>query len=392
MMNFDVIIIGAGPAGLGLACSLAKSKLKIAIIDKLSKNSFSKPDYDGREIAVTHRSAEILKKLGVWSYIHSQSKSLIKEARIKDGESSYFLHFDHKKTYRDSLGYIISNQEIRKALYKKIKKLPRVQFFTKNEVVSFIDNKNSFGVNLSNKMYLKASLVLAADGRLSKMRTKKGISSNIKDFGTVMIVCKMKHEKEHNNIASEFFHYSQTMAILPLKGKVSSIVVTVPISDSKHLLSMDKNIFNKNIFDRLNGFLGKMELVSDLHTYPMLTVHANQFFKNRFALVGDAAVGIHPVTAHRFNLNLRGIDILTKEIQFALKTNNDIGSLNVLNSYQKKFRKITMPIYFATNSIVKLYTNKSIPGKIARKTILRLGNIMWPIKNAIIDELLIKNS
>ena len=59
---------------------------------------------------------------------------------------------------------------------------------------------------------------------------------------------------------------------------------------------------------------------------------------------------------------------------------------------QKKFRKITMPIYFATNSIVKLYTNKSIPGKIARKTILRLGNIMWPIKNAIIDELLIKNS
>ena len=74
----------------------------------------------------------------------------------------------------------------------------------------------------------------------------ESIPSNIKDFGTVMIVCKMKHEKEHNNIASEFFHYSQTMAILPLKGKVSSIVVTVPISDSKHLLSMDKNIFNKH--------------------------------------------------------------------------------------------------------------------------------------------------
>ena len=95
---------------------------------------------------------------------------------------------------------------------------------------------------------------------------------------------------------------------------------------------------------------------------------------------------------HGFNLNLRGIDILTKEIKFALKTNNDIGSSRVLNSYQTKFRRITIPIYLATNSIVKLYTNQSFPAKIARKTVLRLGNVIWPIKNAIIDKLLIKNT
>ena len=233
---------------------------------------------------------------------------------------------------------------------------------------------------------------MAADGRFSKIRKKKGISSNINDFGTTMIVCKMKHEKSHNNIASEFFHYSQTIAILPLKGGVSSVVITLPSSASKNLLSMNKNNFNKNIFSLLNGFLGKMKLISNLHTYPMLTVHANQFFKDRFALIGDSAVGMHPVTAHGFNLNLRGIDILTKEIKFALKTSNDIGSSRVLNSYQTKFRRITIPIYLATNSIVKLYTNQSFPAKIARKTVLRLGNVIWPIKNAIIDKLLIKNT
>ena len=95
-MNFDIIIIGAGPVGLGFACSLAKTNLKIAVVEKLSKNSFSKPLYDGREIAITHRSAKILKNLGVWSHIPSQSISLVKEAKIRDGLSSYFLHFDHK--------------------------------------------------------------------------------------------------------------------------------------------------------------------------------------------------------------------------------------------------------------------------------------------------------
>jgi len=135
-----------------------------------------------------------------------------------------------------------------------------------------------------------------------------------------------------------------------------------------------------------------MELVSDQYEYPMITVHANQFYKDRFAVIGDAAVGMHPVTAHGFNLNLRGIDILTKEIKFALKEKNNIGSSIVLNSYEKKFRKITMSMYLATNNIVKLYTNQSFPAKIVRKTVLRLGNIIWPIKNAIMDELLIKNS
>ena len=84
--------------------------------------------------------------------------------------------------------------------------------------------------------------------------------------------------------------------------------------------------------------------------------------------------------------------ILTKEIKFALKEKNNIGSSIVLNSYEKKFRKITMSMYLATNNIVKLYTNQSFPAKIVRKTVLRLGNIIWPIKNAIMDELLIKNS
>ena len=39
-MKFDITIIGAGPSGLSLACSLAKTKLKIAIIEKNSKKNF----------------------------------------------------------------------------------------------------------------------------------------------------------------------------------------------------------------------------------------------------------------------------------------------------------------------------------------------------------------
>ena len=117
-MNFDIIIIGAGPSGLALACSLSKTNLKIAVVEKLPKVSFSKPQYDGREIALTHHSVEFLKKLNVWSLIPKKLISTIKEARVLDGNSTYFLNFNHHEIQKECLGYLISNYIIKKIFIK----------------------------------------------------------------------------------------------------------------------------------------------------------------------------------------------------------------------------------------------------------------------------------
>ncbi len=51
---FDVVVIGAGPAGLGFVRSLAGSGLKVAIIERLSEDVLADPPEDGRDIALTH--------------------------------------------------------------------------------------------------------------------------------------------------------------------------------------------------------------------------------------------------------------------------------------------------------------------------------------------------
>ena len=115
----DILIIGAGPAGLSLACSLADTNLKITVIEKQSVKHLSSPSYDGREIALTHFSKKILKNLGVWKRIPSNFISPIKEAKVLDGNSSYALHFDSNKVHKEALGYLVSNHIIKKALYKE---------------------------------------------------------------------------------------------------------------------------------------------------------------------------------------------------------------------------------------------------------------------------------
>ena len=105
------------------------------------------------------------------------------------------------------------------------------------------------------------------------------------------------------------------------------------------------------------------------------------------AKLDGAAVGMHPVTAHGFNLGLRGQNKLAKNVRSAQDRNIDIGSPEVLEDYQSTHRRITWPLYLGTNALVKLYTTDGLQAKIVRTAMLRLWNNLWPIKRTLMRKL-----
>ena len=382
---FDIAVVGAGPVGIAFACGFANTKVRVAIIDRLPKKVISDPKIDGREIALTHNSVKILKKLKVWSYIPNKLISVIKEARVLDGDSSYFLNFDHQEIQKECLGYLIPNYIIKKNLYKQLKKISNVTLITEGECSSINTEDQYASIKLSNGKKIQASLVVAADSRFSKIRSKMGISTFTRDFNKNMIVCRMQHEKSHKNIAYEFFRYNQTQATLPYIKNQSGIVTTANKNLTADLMKMSNKAFNKEMESSFNNFFGKMKLVGKRYYYPMITTYTKKFISDRFALLGDAAVGMHPVTAHGFNLGLKGIEILTKVIKDALKNKMNIGSIKVLNEYQFKLHREAAPVYFATNSIVNLYTSNILPAKITRQLALRFVNTIKPVKETFLN-------
>ena len=383
----DIVIIGGGPAGLSLACSLADTSLKITIIEKQSVKYLSSPSYDGREIALTHFSKKILEDLGVWKRIPPNPISPIKEAKVLDGNSSYVLHFDSHKVHKEALGYLVSNHLIKKALYEKVITRPNIEVITNTSVVEVNSRKQYATVKTSDKKTIRAPLIVAADSRFSQTRENMGISASINDFERVAIVCRMQHEKRHHNIAYECFHYGETLAVLPLMKNASSIIMTIPAEKSEILMNMNKKKFNTCVANKFKNKFGKMKLLNKRYSYPLVGVYADRFVANRFALIGDAAVGMHPVTAHGFNLGLRGQNTLSLQIKFALKRKLDFGLQNILEKYEMKHRRASKPLYLGTNAIVKLYTGDSLFSKIARKAMLRIGNNFTPVKNKIINQL-----
>ena len=128
-----------------------------------------------------------------------------------------------------------------------------------------------------------------------------------------------------------------------------------------------------------------MKLIGKRYSYPMITTYSKKFIAPRFALIGDAAVGMHPVTAHGFNLSLKGLEILINEIKSAIKNKTDIGLITVLQNYQSKLHRVAAPIYLATNGIVNLYTSTILPAKFTRQFMLRLVNSVKPIKQTFLN-------
>jgi len=386
-MNTDVMIIGAGPAGLSFARSLADTGLKAVVVEKFSAGLLANPLIDGRDIALTHLSKGILERLGVWERIPEAEISLIRAAKVLDGDSPYALHFDHQKVSDDALGYLIPNYLIRKAVYEEVITLPDVDLITEVTADTVRTDAGMATVTLSDGQTITSKLLVAADSRFSQCRRAMGISASMLDFGRVVIVCRMEHEQGHNGVAHECFNYGETLAVLPLSGNSSSIVITLPTSRSEETLSMDPESFSARVQSNFGNRLGQMKLVGERYPYPLVAVYANKFVATRFALIGDAAVGMHPVTAHGFNLGLRGQDTLTMEIRAALARGRDIGSSSLLQRYQAKHRRVTRPLYVGTNALVRLYTDDRPLHKVIRKAVLRFGGALPPVKQAIVNQL-----
>ena len=390
-LHSDILVVGAGPAGLSFAAELAGSGLKITLIEKSPLEILQNPPYDGREIALTHLSREIMQRLGMWDLIPKDEIYPLRDAKVLNGQSDYQLHFPQPTQARgepaDCLGYLISNHNIRKAAYEVVSKLENVTILTGIGVKEVKTSEDEAQVILENGEVLSGRLLLAADSRFSQTRRQLGISSDMHDYSRTMFVCRMKHTLSNQHTAYECFHYGRTIAPLPLEEHLTNTVITVDSDKADTIKKMSPEELAASVKEQLKGRLGDMELVSTIHNYPLVGMIAQRFYGKRSALIGDAAVGMHPVTAHGFNLGLSSADLLAKLVLEAEQRGQDIGAASLLEKYSTKHMLHAQPIYHGTNMLLKLFTNETAPAKILRGLVLRASNNFPPLKKLITKQL-----
>ena len=379
----DVVIVGAGPAGLALACALAPLGLRVELVERQPLSAVAEPAFDGREIALTHASMRLLRELGIAAHIPAAAMSPLRIARVIERDVARELQVHTGDTGHDRLGSLVSNRVIRAAAWQAAQALPDVQVHAGAVVDAVHTDARAAEVRLADGRVLRAGLLVAADSRMSQTRQALGIGARMQDSGRHMLVCRMHHEVANDGAAWQWFGDAQTRALLPLEPHLSSVVLTLTGAEAQRMERLDDDAFAREVEQRFEHRLGAMATASTRHRYPLVTVYARRFVATRAALVGDAAVGMHPVTAHGFNLGLASVERLAGTVRDSLQRHAGPADPRALAAYQRRHRRGSLPLFLATATVAGLYGDDRGPVRPLRRAALEAAARTAPFRRAL---------
>ena len=363
MEKFDIVIAGGGYVGMSTALSikLAAPHLSILLVDPappLSKRKI----LDLRASAIALAAQKMLDQLGVWDTLKEQAQPIndmiVTDSKTGDAVRPVYLTFDQKVEDDQPFAHMVPNGAMVAALEERAQVLG-VDIRYHESVVDFEERPASMQMTLKSGNDVEANLLIAADGVKSGLRSIAGIKTIHWDYGQSGIVTTVAHEKPHEGRAVEHFLPSGPFAILPLTENRSSLVWTEKTRDAEKLVDGDDFVFELELERRFGHQLGELEVVGSKRAYPISLTLAKEFVSNRFALVGDAAHGIHPIAGQGLNLGFRDVAALSEVIVEADRLGQDFGTLDVLERYQQWRRFDTWLMGFTTDVLNRLFSNRS---------------------------------
>lgn len=382
----DVVIVGGGPSGLTLAACLGAAGFSVVCLERKAPRSAKElARNDGRTTALSYASMQILGACGLRPKLEKQACPIL-AIRVADQNSPLYLDFHHQDVGDKPFGWIIENHLFHRALYEKVRALKSVRLAAAAQVKSFERNGHQARIVLENGQKYAADLVIGADGRHSLTRDEAGIPLYGWDYDQTAIVCTLSHAKPHNNVAVEHFLPGGPLATLPMTGQRSSIVWTEKKETADTLMQMSEKNFTSELQDKVQGWLGTVKLTGPRFAYPLSLTHAAKYTAPRFALIGDAAHGIHPVAGQGFNLGMGDIGALLSELTRAASLGLDLGDPSVLRAYEKKRKFANGNMVLLTDMLDRIFSNANPPLAAVRRLGLGAVQALPPLKRFFMRE------
>jgi 2-octaprenyl-6-methoxyphenol hydroxylase len=444
----DVLIAGAGFAGLALAIALRqglRESFSVTVADPALDPTLGRSARadDLRASAIAAAARRLFETIGVWQAVAGEAEPIldmaVTDSRLSDAVRPTFLTFAGEVEQRrqvhaggvnlpasEPFAHMIENRLLQEALVEKAKqegvalRAAAVAEFSPRHSASdphrnFSDphpnpppfrgreysrqghppperGRNEVGVSsrievsLADGETLSARLLVAADGAHSSIREQAGIKTSGWDYGQSGIVTTVAHERDHRGRAEEHFLPAGPFAILPLKGRRSSIVWTEDAREAARIVALPDEEFHAELERRFGLHLGEIKVVGPRRAYPLGLYVARTFIGERLALVGDAAHVIHPIAGQGLNLGLRDVAALAEAVADAARLGLDVGGPQVLERYQRWRRFDTMAMGLATDGLNRLFSNRSDVLRVVRDIGLGLVERAPALKNLFIRE------
>jgi 2-octaprenyl-6-methoxyphenol hydroxylase len=358
----DVIIGGGGAVGLALACALADAlgpDCRIAVADRMPFGSGGA--HDVRASALSAGSRQLLSALGIWPALagHAQAVTAVDvtDASLDDVFRPVLVSYDNTVDGGEPATHIVENERLTAAVLAAAGGRPSISLIGNAAVADFVPDEHGVSATLADGRRLRAPLLVAADGRASRLREVAGIGVVGWSYTQVGIVTTVAHEKPHRSRAVQHFLSSGPFAILPLQGNRSCITWTEQEDDGRAIVSLDDAGFLFEVGKRFGHRLGSIALAGPRALWPLEMHLARALVAPRLVLVGDAAHVVHPIAGQGLNLGLRDVAALTEVVADAARLGLDVGSSVVLARYERWRRTDAALSAAAFDGLNRLFSN-----------------------------------
>ncbi|WP_025732426.1 FAD-dependent monooxygenase [Carnimonas nigrificans] len=370
--RIDLTVVGLGSVGLATALAAAQAGLEVAVIDPQSAQQLSGGDFDGRDVAISNASLRWLDTLGVTCQLDAGQRSPIRGAHVIDDVVDKKVSFGPAAGEQD-IGAFVPEYRLRQLAFTELEKQSNCRFLLETRVAALDYCRDAVALTLEDGQEVCTRLVAAVDGRRSPLRGMLGIGASMQDFGTHMLCCRVEHELAGDGWTSQRFVDDGCMAILPLSDHVSSLALMVSANEAAQVTRLDDAHFEQWLNQRIGNNLGRLSLASQRFSVPLGSHYADRFVAERAVLLGDAAVGMLPITAHGLNLGLIGARSFIAELLAARSRGEAFDEPHVLKRHARRAHATAKPLYLATNEICRLFKRTDPISLQARRTLMQMS-------------------
>lgn len=386
MGQTDIAIAGAGHVGRALALALAGAqgtRLGVRLLDAAPAAAAAN---DTRAYAISAGSRRMLAGLGVWDRIADRAEPCT-AMDITDGSAAepirrVFLTIAGEAAEGEPFAHFVDGRDLQSAIAETCK---AAGLAVDHGVAVESIETDTHAIRIAGDT-TAARLLVGADGASSGVRRAAGIRTVGWSYRQSAIITIIEAKAGHRGRAVQHFLPGGPFALLPLAGDRRGIVWTEPSPTAERLAGLSPDEFAAELAHRAGPEIGDVAVVEPPRVHPLELGLARAFVAPRVALAGDAAHRLHPLAGLGLNMGFRDVAALAEVIVEAARRGEDIGSLAVLERYQRWRRFDTVEVAAATEAINRLFSNDIGPLRAIRHIGLGLVDRMTPLKRMFMSE------
>lgn len=356
-------IIGGGLVGASLAISLDKfakeNNWQIDIYEAYPfKSGDYTPSFDGRSSAISYGTYLIYKNLGLADKFLEFAYP-IKHIEVSDRSKKATTNIHAEEEGVEALGFMVANSWLGATLWSGLKECKNVKI---NAPVKINEIKfKQKGANLITDEGEEhfADLVLLVDGGGSGLKQKLGIKDKISNYNQKAIFAGVELDRSNKNIAYERFVEGGAIALLPMQENKCALVWTQESSRAENLLALDDKSFLQELQKSFGARAGVFKSLSQRGFYPLKLVLAQEQARTNLVLLGNAAHYLHPVAGQGYNLAIKGVQALTRHLDFVHKSGKPLGELEDLQRFIESRKQNQFEIIEFSHSLIKIFESES---------------------------------